>query len=218
MTGTPDIWAALPVKEFADAKQRLSPLLTQSQRESLAAEMLQDVLAALAASNLAGILVNTLDPLATELAHRYGARVITNDARSGHTGAVAAIARTLTGEGRCGMLALPGDIPRVTAAEIDALIAAHRPSPSFTIAPANDELGSNGVLCIPSEVMPLRFGDNSYFPHLDTARRRAMVPTIVRLPGFGLDIDRPDDLRAFLCAEPWMPTRTLRLLRGFCPS
>jgi 2-phospho-L-lactate guanylyltransferase len=212
MTPTPDIWAALPVKEFANAKQRLSPLLTPLQRATLAAAMLEDVLTALAGANLAGILVNTLDPLAIQLAHRYGARVIADDARSGHTGAVAAMARVLTREGRAGMLILPGDIPRVTAAEINALIAAHRPAPSFTITPAHDEMGSNAVLCLPPEVMPLRFGDNSYFPHLDTARRHAIEPTIVPLPGFALDIDHPDDLCAFLRAEPSMPTRTLQFL------
>jgi 2-phospho-L-lactate guanylyltransferase len=215
MTPTPDIWAALPVKEFAGAKQRLAPLLTPTQRETLAAAMLQDVLTALAGANLAGILVNTLDPQATELAHRYGARVITDDARTGHTGAVAAIARTLTAEGRAGMLVLPGDIPRVTAAEINTLLTAARPAPSFTIAPAHDELGSNGVLCLPPEALPLRFGDNSYFPHLDNARRDGIEPTSVPLSGFALDIDHPDDLRAFLRATPPLQTRTLALLRGF---
>jgi 2-phospho-L-lactate/phosphoenolpyruvate guanylyltransferase len=110
------------------------------------------------------------------------------------------------------MLVLPGDIPRVTAAEINTLIAAHRPAPSFAISPAHDEQGSNGVLCLPPEVIPLRFGDNSYFPHLDSARRHGIEPTIVPLPGFALDIDHPDDLRAFLCAEPSMPTRTLSFL------
>jgi len=215
MTPTADIWAALPVKEFAGAKQRLAPLLTPAQREALAAAMLQDVLTALAGADLAGILVNTLDPLATELAQRYGARVITEDARAGHTGAVAAMARALTAEGRAGMLVLPGDIPRVTAAEINALIAAGRSAPSFTIAPAHDELGSNGVLCLPPEAMPLRFGDNSYFPHLDSARRHGIEPTSVPLSGFALDIDHPDDLRAFLRAKPPMPTRTVALLHGF---
>jgi 2-phospho-L-lactate guanylyltransferase len=215
MTTSPDIWAALPVKEFANAKQRLSALLTQPQRESLAETMLEDVLATLASADLAGIIVNTIDPIATALAHRYGARVITDDAGSGHTGAVTAIARTLTQEGRAGMLALPGDIPRVTAAEINALIAAHRPAPSFTIAPAHDEQGSNGVLCLPPEAIPLRFGDNSYFPHLDTARRHGIEPTIVPLSGFALDIDHPEDLRAFLRATPAMPTRTLAVLQSF---
>jgi 2-phospho-L-lactate guanylyltransferase len=37
----------------------------------------------------------------------------------------------------------------------------------------------------------------------------------VRLPGIGLDIDHPADLRAFVAAQPRMPTRTLGLLEGF---
>jgi 2-phospho-L-lactate guanylyltransferase len=212
MTLASDIWAALPVKEFVTAKQRLSPLLTPAERCSLAAIMLEDVLAALAEANLAGILVNTLDPLATDLANGYGARVIAEGARSGHTGAVAALARSLSRDGRAGMLVLPGDIPRITAVEINTLIAARRAAPSFTIAPAHDKLGSNGVLCMPPEVIPLRFGDNSYFPHLDTARAHAIEPTVVPLSGFALDIDRPDDLRALLRAEPSMSTRTQRFL------
>jgi 2-phospho-L-lactate guanylyltransferase len=210
-----DIWAALPVKEFTGAKQRLSSLLTPTQREALAETMLEDVLSALAGTSLAGIIVNTLDPRASALAQRYGARVITDEARSGHTGAVAAIAHLLTREGRTGMLAIPGDIPRVTAAEIDAVIAARTPAPSFTISPAHDEQGSNAVLCCPPEVMPLRFGDNSYFPHLDAARGRGLVPTIIPQPGVALDIDHPEDLRTFLRVTPELPTRTTALLRGF---
>ena len=144
-----DVWAAVPVKEFAGAKQRLSPLLTVEQRRALAAAMLEDVLAALAAAPLAGIMVNTLDPLASELARRYDARVVTDGARDGHTGAVAAMARILADEGRAAMLAVPGDIPRATAAEIAAVVAARRPAPSLTIVPAHDERGSNAVLCSP---------------------------------------------------------------------
>ena len=56
-------------------------MLTPQQRETLAAAMLEDVLAALAEAPLDGIMVNTLDPVATELARRYGARVVTDDAR-----------------------------------------------------------------------------------------------------------------------------------------
>src|SRR4029077_18039997 len=87
-----DIWAAVPVKEFAGAKQRLASLLTPQQRRALAAAMLEDVLATLVDSPLAGIMVNTVDPIAGELARRYGARVVTEGARDGHTGAVMAMA------------------------------------------------------------------------------------------------------------------------------
>jgi 2-phospho-L-lactate guanylyltransferase len=207
------VWAAVPVKEFTGAKQRLAPLLSPRQREALAAAMLEDVLAALAAAPLDGIMVNTLDPVATELARRYCARVVTDDARSGHTGAVTAMARILTAEGH-DMLTVPGDIPRVTAAEIASVLEARKPAPSLTIVPARDELGSNAMLCSPPLVMPFRFGDNSYFPHLATARSLGIEPTIVRLPGIGLDIDQPDDVDAFLRATPHMETRAYQFLRS----
>ena len=209
---TADIWAAVPVKEFAGAKQRLAPLLTPRQRQALAAAMLEDVLAALADAPIAGIMLNTLEPVAGELARRYGARIVTQGARDGHTAAVAAMARILGEEGREAMLALPGDIPCVTSKEIVAVIDARRPSPSVTIVPAHDERGSNAVLCSPPTVMQLRFGDDSFLPHLTAARALGIEPTIVKLPGIGLDIDQPRDLEALRRAAPHMATRTAAIL------
>lgn len=210
------VWACVPVKEFTGAKQRLGALLSPGQREVLAETMLEDVLSALAgATLLAGIMVNTVDPRAAALAERYGARVVAEGARDGHTGAVNGMARVLAAEGNGSLLTLPGDIPRVTAWEIDAVVASCRAAPSFTIVPAHDELGSNAVLCAPPFAVPLRFGDDSYFPHVQAARRHGIEPTIVRLPGIGLDIDHPIDLLAFMRASPRRATGTLRLLERF---
>jgi 2-phospho-L-lactate guanylyltransferase len=211
-----DVWAAVPVKAFPGAKQRTASLLTPQQREVLAATMLEDVLSALAgATQLAGILVNTVDPVAADLARRYGARVVSEGALDGHTGAVNGMARILEREAKGALLTMPGDIPRVTAAEVDAVVASCRGGRSFTIVPAHDELGSNAVLCAPPFAVPLRFGDDSYFPHLMAARSQGIEPTILRMPGIGLDIDHPVDLRAFLAARPRKPTRTLTLLEHF---
>ncbi|MBV9248668.1 MAG: 2-phospho-L-lactate guanylyltransferase [Acetobacteraceae bacterium] len=209
-----EVWAAVPVKSLASAKQRLAGLLTPTQREALAAAMLEDVLEALAAARLGGIVVNTVDAHAAALVRRYDARVIEDGALHGHTGAVNGIARLLEREGREAMLAMPGDIPRVTTREINAVLAARGKGRSFTIVPARDEQGSNAVLCAPPLAVPLRFGDDSYFPHLDAARRQGIEPKVVRLPGIGLDIDRSADVRAFLAARPRMATRTLRLLEA----
>ena len=208
-----DVWACVPVKSFTGAKSRTAAILSPAQREVLAATMLEDVLAALAAARrLAGILVNTIDPVAAALARKYGARVVTEGALDGHTGAVNGMARELAAEGRGALLTLPGDIPRVTAAEVDAVVGSCLAEPSFTIVPAHDELGSNAVLCAPPFSVKLRFGDDSYFPHLMAARAAGIEPTIVRLSGIGLDIDHPADLRAFVNARPRIPTRTLALL------
>src|SRR4051812_38922116 len=115
-----DIWAVVPVKETAGAKQRLTSALSPSARQSLALTMLEDVLAALAeAQGLAGIILVTVDPEAIRLAARYGAACWNDGARDGHTGAVAAAARRLVAEGRRAILTIPGDIPLVTADEIE---------------------------------------------------------------------------------------------------
>jgi len=124
----------VPVKELAGAKQRLSSCLSPDERSALATIMLEDVLDALSAvPQLAGILVVTVDPVATSLAGRYGARIVTEGAREGHTGAVRAGARQLVSEGQTGMMTMPGDIPRLSAAEITATLAAHGAAPAFTI-------------------------------------------------------------------------------------
>lgn len=216
MSAGGDIWAVIPVKEFDGAKHRLSGLLSPDQRRALAETMLTDVLDAVAAARrLAGVMVVTLEPRARALAERIGARVETEGARDGHTGSVTAGLRILAREGRGGMITMPGDIPAATGAEIDAVLAAHLPAPSFTISPAHDDLGSNAVVCSPPDSVPLRFGEDSYFPHLDAARRQGIEPVVVRQPGIAMDIDHPVDLRTFLRLRQSRGTRTRALLEGF---
>jgi 2-phospho-L-lactate guanylyltransferase len=199
-----DICAVVPVKDTRDAKQRLAGILTGSQRQKLAMAMLQDVLTALSATReLAGILVVTADRAAAELAARHGARVSDEGARNGRTGAVTAAAKRLAAE-QLGLLEVPGDIPLLEARDVSELLAAHDRAPAFTIVPAHDQGGSNAVLCSPPDLVPLRFGENSFFAHLAAARSRGIEPRIVPLARVGLDVDTPDDLARFLS----VPSRT----------
>jgi len=206
-----DLWAVVPVKERVLAKERLAPILRPETRQALALAMLEDVLAALTATpGIAGLLVVTVDPEAGRLAASYGGRVIEGGARDGHTGAVAAAMRLLAAEGRMGMLTLPGDIPLVTPREIARLLAAHPVAPSFTIVPSHDEGGSNAILCSPPDAVPLRFGENSFYPHLRAAEACGIRPNVVHLPGIALDIDNPEDVVSFMQTQS--PTRTWALL------
>jgi 2-phospho-L-lactate guanylyltransferase len=198
MNGAKGIWAVVPVKDTAAAKQRLASAVPQHLRQQFMLAMLEDVLAALAeAPGLAGRLLVTTDPAAQRLASHYGFDWLTEGAADGHTGAVSAAARHLAATGIVGMLTVPGDIPLVTAAELARLLNAHQPAPSFTIAPSHDELGSNAIIVSPPDAVPVRFGDNSFFPHLAAAEARGIRPTMLNLPGIALDIDNPDDLRHF---------------------
>jgi 2-phospho-L-lactate guanylyltransferase len=210
----PAVRAVVPVKDTRHAKQRLAAVLSRAQRRELALAMLHDVLAALAAvSELAGVLVVTADPAAAALAARHGAGVVRDGADDGHTGAVTAAARQLAGGA---MLAVPADIPLLEPDDVRALLRAHRNGGdrrAFIIAPARDERGSNAVLCSPAEAVPLRFGEDSFFPHLATARSRGIEPEVMRLPRIALDIDTAADLELFLRAPS--PTRAYALVRGW---
>jgi len=211
VTSPAGIWAVVPVKDTAFAKQRLAPALPAYLRQALALAMLEDVLATLAeVHGLAGRLLVTTDQAALVLAARYDCICMGEGADAGHTGAVTAAAQRLARNGRASMLTLPGDIPLVTPAEIGRLIAAHRPAPSFTIAPSHDERGSNAILMSPHDAVPLAFGENSFFPHLAAAEARGIAPTVLHLPGIALDIDNPADLAHF--ARLRSQTRAGRLL------
>lgn len=197
------MWAVLPVKGLGGAKGRLSAVLTPRQRRDLARAMVEDVIEALAAvTALDGILVVSRDPVVAALAERYGARVLLEPRSCGQTAAVTAAAATLAAEGADGMIAVPGDVPLASPAEIEQVLAVHATAPfivpSMTIVPARDARGSNAIACSPPGALAFQFGDNSFLRHLAAARAQGVACQTLRLPGLGLDIDAPADLLALL--------------------
>ncbi|MFT5176431.1 MAG: 2-phospho-L-lactate guanylyltransferase [Gammaproteobacteria bacterium] len=207
MTNFKGIWAVVPVKDLGTAKQRLASALNQSQRTALYRCMLLGVLDALRdARALGGVLVVTRDPWAIDQARSRAAIVLEEPENQGHTAASTLGAAYLARHGARGMLQVPGDLPLLASADIDALLAQHGDAPAVTIAPSRDELGSNGLACSPADLLPLRFGDDSYFPHLARARELGVEPRIIRRDGFALDVDTPEDLTALLARPERTPT------------
>ena len=206
------IWAVVPVKDIKDAKQRLASVLAPHERAALFRAMLHDVLLALSAAKaLDGVMLVTRDPEVIELAGHYNARVLLERANQGQTAAVSAGAQALAAQGAAGMIAVPADVPLINASDVERLLSAHGCAPAVTIAPARDRLGSNAVMCSPPQLLPLAFGDNSFYPHLAGARGQGIEPTVVDSPAFALDVDHPGDLRAFIALAS--ATRALRYLQ-----
>ena len=190
---------AVPVKDLVNAKQRLVPVLTAPERAALARTMLGDVLRALGAARVDEIWVVTRDPAVTVIANDFRCRVVPEDANRGHTAAVKAAQHAATAAGATTFLTIPGDVPCVSAAEIEALAGAVRGTTrAAAFAPSRSGLGTNGVALTPPDVMPLRFGEPSFADHLDAARRHGLEPRTLHLPGLGLDVDDADDLRSLL--------------------
>ena len=193
------LWAVVPAKDLAQAKRRLVGVLSAEERQGLARAMLEDVLTALAGvPALAGTIVVTREAALAATAHSFGARVIADLRHDGPNAAIMLAAKELAAEGAAGMLAIPADVPLVTSTEIGEILAAPQTRPAVTLVPALADMGTNAVALMPMDAIPIRFGKQSFFHHLEAALERGVTPRILRLRGIGLDIDRPEDLREFL--------------------
>ena len=205
------MWGVLPVKNFENAKTRLAPALTPDQRRHLFRLMVEDVLAAMCASNLHGVLMLTNEPAAAALAARYGARVEGEPENLGQSEAVMRAMQILERDGVASALQLPGDIPGVSTAEINRLIQAHQAQGprAMTIIQGHDGKGSNALAVSPPTLMPFHFGHDSFGPHLAEARAAGVEPQVLDgLPGIALDIDTGEDLAKLLIGK-WGPSKAV---------
>jgi 2-phospho-L-lactate guanylyltransferase len=191
----------IPIKQLSGAKQRLSSVLDNEQRQTLFRAMVEDVLeVAGACDQIEEILVVTSDATVSQLALSYGARVLSEPPKAGLINAVSHAAEVLAGEGVDVMMFLPGDTPLVSAEELEVVLGgiSSTPEEKFLIVPANDLGGSNCVVCSPPNCMEFGFGEDSFRRHLGIARQRGIEPTVLKLPGIGLDVDTPEDLQALV--------------------
>jgi 2-phospho-L-lactate guanylyltransferase len=207
----------IPVKDLSSAKQRLAAVMDQSRRTQLAQAMLEDVLDAFAAvPSRPPVALVTSDPFASALAGRHGFEVIPDSDNLGETHAIEMATEICRRRGAAFTLVLPGDIPLVTSEEIAAVLSAApgagaTPSEGCVLVPAADGRGSNAVLRRPCDLIPLRFGNDSFLPHRAAAEATGKPCVILELPGIALDVDRPAELALLLRSKT--ATRTQRLLR-----
>ena len=201
----------VPVKNLENAKERLSPVLSRAERRALAETMLQDVLAAVAEVNhRTRVGVVTSDPFAVSLAQRHGFTVIPDPANLGESDAIANATDRCIAQGEDSIMVIPGDIPLVQPEDLEQVLAA-APAQGTVLVPGWDGRGSNAVFRRPANLFPLRFGNDSFPPHLRAAQATGQPCVVLRLPRIGLDVDNPADLAQLLAAEG--NTRSQQLLR-----
>ena len=206
------MWAVIPVKQISQAKQRLSPFLSTEERRDFFSAMLEDVLSIMVKIDFfKKIILATNCPHAISIAVRHGITHFQTGPDDGLNQAAGETVNHLLENGIRDMFLIPGDIPLITEEEINSVLKAHPSAPSLTIIPSRDKLGSNCILLSPPSRMPLKFGPDSYFRHLEIAQTNGLKINPMVFPGFGLDIDEPKDLFELLKAEG--NTRSQKYLR-----
>lgn len=216
MTRGTCIWAILPVKRFAAAKSRLSPLLERTQRAELAQAMYEDVLDALLSCHreLAGTIVVTSDEWAAHIALRRGAAVFPDGSDDGTNAAVRQAIRDPRWPGNAGAIVVPSDIPHLTRTAIAQATATLSASDTITVAAAARDGGTNLLGGRPAGAIPLSFGPSSFERHCRAVVEAGLTLRVLELPELSLDIDRPEDIGAFLSLKT--RTRTHAFLSRIC--
>ena len=204
-------YVVIPAKDFHNAKKRLAGLLKPRERSELARAALTDTLTACAqAAGLSGLGVVTSDQEVARLAESLQAEVLWETDARGQSEAVARGGRECLQRGIPAMLTMPGDIPLLTTADVEALASLAKLPQSVVLVPNRDDTGTNAVLLKPPDCLPVAFGDDSFRRHMRLCREHALTVDVRRMPRLALDIDTPNDLTAFIAHR--VPTHSLQVL------
>jgi 2-phospho-L-lactate guanylyltransferase len=189
----------VPVKILSDAKQRLSPVLAPEERFALAQAMCQDVLQALAQwSRRPAVSVVTSDSFARDLAARFNFEIIA-DNNSGETNAIEMATAVCKKRGAESTLVIPADIPLIEGSELQKIVDC-APAGGAVLVPDAAGRGTNAAWRSPGDLFPLRFGNDSFLPHLSAAKAAGVPWVVLELPGIARDVDRPEDLHEIAAA------------------
>lgn len=213
--------AILPIKSFAEAKQRLASELNPGPRRALAEAMFADVLVALRRSSAVDeVIVVTRDNGAQQIAGGYGARVL-DDSEQGHSAAAELGIRAALEAGIERVVLVPGDCPLLDPRELDALIGRSAAQPSALVVPDRHGTGTNALVLTPPDSLEPAFGPGSCERHVANAAARGTAAEVVQVPSLAIDVDTPEDLAALgqmLAATHGLAAHTRGMLRQLTRS
>ena len=179
-----DTQVIVPVKNFADAKYRLSPRLGPAERANLARQMAARVIKAAAPFP---VWVACDNQEVSDWALSQGAKVIWCEA-AGLNGAVAKSVSELRKNGVAQAIVAHGDLPEATSF-LQVLGESQ-----VTIVADRHQKGTN-VLRLPTDVdFQFSYGPNSFKHHLKEVERLGLSLEILKNPALERDVDEPSDL------------------------
>ena len=174
----------VPVKAFAEAKQRLSPAVGDRERRALAQQMAEQVLRA---ADPLPVAVVCDDTEVADWARRHGAFVVWEPGR-GLNGAVEAGIDRLSGIGVERVTVAHGDLPNAVG------LGDLPPFSGITLVPDRRNDGTNVVDLPVGCGFRFSYGPGSFERHRGECDRIGMAVRVLRAPALTLDVDVPTDL------------------------
>ena len=193
----PDTAAILPVKHVLSAKSRLSPALSEAERQLLFAALVEDTLERLAnCLALAAIYVITSDERVGQLASAHGMEVAPEpDSEPSHSAAARYGAVLAAGDGFKRVAMVAADCPFADAEAFAQLVSAHeREQVALTVAVDAAGTGTNALVIEPPLAVHPAFGTGSFERHMQLGEQSG-GGAVFNSEALMFDIDTPADLQ-----------------------
>lgn len=184
-----NIYAIIPVSKFKNAKTRLSPFLSEAEREKLLKVMLQDVTDTLK-KYVDKIFIISRDEDVLGYAESLNLNTILEDENSNLNKALTQAMKYCKGKTRKIMI-VPSDVPLLGKTNVKMLIDASK-SLDFIIVPSKGG-GTNMIIMKPMAIRT-RFEGFSYKEHVNAAERKNLNPQVHDSLFMALDVNTAEDL------------------------
>ena len=214
------MWAIIPLKDFVQAKQRLSGFLSAAERRRLFHAMVEDTLTVLVECEVfKQVVIVSDDPSASLLAEHYGIEFWSEtellkaypQQDSGLNAAVRAASEKLTATNVEAMAVIHGDLPLLQAEELQNMAAEHR---KLSIATDERGDGTNVLMLSPPSGLDFQYGRASCTLHCqqfddEWRKENALIHTYT---GASRDVDTPNDLVGLVTRDSLLGEHTAYLL------
>jgi 2-phospho-L-lactate guanylyltransferase len=208
----------IPVSDLAQAKARLSPVLSSLQRRQLAEATLQTVVAAAAGACLEPIVLSRSDEVMAALQQARlllegpGCRGLNEALES----ALADLVAESAGEPRSLMI-VHADLPLATPASFERLARLMSDGASVLLVRSKD--GGTNVMGLELPVrFRLAYGQRSFASHAWLAASEGLSVHAADVPALALDLDVPEDLESLMAHPEGPGTAAGRLLERWRSS
>lgn len=184
-----NIYAIIPVSKFKNAKTRLSPFLTEEEREELLKAMLHDVTDTLK-RYVDKIFIISRDEEVLSYAEKLNLDTILEDENSNLNKALVQAMKYCKGKAKK-IIIVPSDVPLIGKTNVQMLIDASK-SLDFIIVPSKGG-GTNMIIMKPMAIRT-RFEGFSYKEHVQAAERKKLNPQVHDSFFMALDVNTAQDL------------------------
>ena len=184
-----NIYAIIPVSKFKNAKTRLSPFLSDEERENLLKVMLQDVTDTLK-KHVDRIFIISRDEDVLNYAKKLNLDTILEDKNSNLNKALKQAMKYCKGKAKK-IIIVPSDVPLIGKTNVQMLIDASK-SLDFIIVPSKGG-GTNMIIMKPMAIHT-RFEGLSYKKHVQAAERKKLNPQVHDSFFMALDVNTAEDL------------------------